>query len=75
VEASENRIGSAVDQILLFCFHYDPVEGKYGPAVMTFVRLGGVLTILGVAIFWWRLSRRGPAARRDDSPPVMEGAS
>src|SRR5206468_2420493 len=49
VEASANRIGSAADQVLLFCFHYDPVEGKYGPAVMAFVRLGGVLTILVVA--------------------------
>ena len=30
VEASANRIGSPVDQILLFCFHYDPAEGRYG---------------------------------------------
>jgi protein SCO1/2 len=48
VEASANRIGSPVDQALLFCFHYDPEEGKYGPAVMNFVRLGGVLTVLGL---------------------------
>jgi protein SCO1/2 len=48
VEASTNRIGSPVDQALLFCFHYDPEEGKYGPAVMNFVRLGGVLTVLGL---------------------------
>jgi protein SCO1/2 len=51
VEASENKIGSPVDQILLFCFHYDPTAGKYGPAVMTFVRIGGVLTMLGLAAF------------------------
>jgi protein SCO1/2 len=65
VEASENRIGSAADQILLFCFHYDPAEGRYGPAVMNLVRLGGVLTLLGVGTFltvMWRRERR--AARR-----------
>ncbi len=48
VEASANRIGSPVDQILLFCFHYDPAEGKYGPTVMNFLRLGGVLCVTGI---------------------------
>ena len=61
VEASENRIGSPVDQILLYCFHYDPMEGKYGPIIMNFVRLGGVLTVLGLGMFMgvlWRQERR-----------------
>jgi protein SCO1 len=61
VEASENRIGSATDQILLYCFHYDPVEGRYGPAVINFVRLGGVLTLVAVGAFFtvlWRRERR-----------------
>src|SRR4029077_14102868 len=48
VEASENKIGSAVEQILLFCFHYDPAEGRYGATVMNFVRAGGVLTVIGL---------------------------
>jgi protein SCO1/2 len=62
VEASEGRIGSTADQILLFCFHYDPAEGKYGPAIMNLVRLGGVLTLAGLALFLltlWRRDRRG----------------
>jgi protein SCO1/2 len=61
VEASANRIGSPVDQVLLFCFHYDPTEGKYGPAVMNFIRAGGVLTVLGLVTFitvLWRQERR-----------------
>ena len=60
VEASDNKIGSPVDQVLLFCFHYDPAEGKYGAAVMRIVRAGGVLTLLLVvtALVW--LFRRGP---------------
>jgi len=51
VEAAANKIGSPADQILLFCFHYDPAEGKYGPIIMNFVRLGGILTLLGLGTF------------------------
>jgi protein SCO1/2 len=61
VEASENRIGSKVDQVLLFCFHYEPAAGKYGPTVMNLVRLGGVLTMLAIGALvgvLWRLERR-----------------
>jgi protein SCO1 len=61
VEASANRIGSPVDQILLYCFHYDPAEGKYGAVVMNFVRLGGVLTVAAIGTFlfiMWRQERR-----------------
>lgn len=66
VEAAENKIGSPADQILLFCFHYDPAEGKYGPVIMNFVRLGGVLTILGLGAFLtilWRGERRKARAK------------
>jgi protein SCO1 len=62
VEASENRIGSPVDQVLLFCFHYDPVEGRYGPAVLNILRLLGGLTVLvlGIIMFVvWRREWRG----------------
>jgi protein SCO1/2 len=65
VEASENRIGSAADQVLLFCFHYDPLEGKYGLAVINFVRVGGVLTVLAICVFFfklWRNERRAMPA-------------
>jgi len=58
VEASQNRIGSPVDQVLLYCFHYDPTLGKYAASVMTFVRIGGVLTMLSIGAFVCSLSRR-----------------
>lgn len=61
VEASAGRIGSPVDRILLYCFHYDPTEGRYGPAVMNLVRGGGVLTLVGLGLFaggLWRQERR-----------------
>ncbi len=65
VEASEGKIGSPVDQILLYCFHYDPADGKYGPAIMNLVRAGGVLTLLCIGMMvggLWQLERRRGAA-------------
>ena len=51
VEASEGKIGSAVDQALLFCFHYDPSTGKYSAAVLNLIRLGGIITVLSFSLF------------------------
>ncbi|MFI5364143.1 MAG: SCO family protein [Candidatus Binatia bacterium] len=51
VEASHNQIGSPVDQLLLYCYHYDPATGKYGAVAMNMVRVGGVLTVLAVGGF------------------------
>jgi protein SCO1/2 len=66
IEASEGRIGTAVDEILLFCYHYDPESGKYGMAIMNFIRLGGVLTVVGLGAFIivsLRRERRAVVAR------------
>ena len=64
VEASANKIGTPVDQLLLYCYHYDPATGKYGAAVMNMVRLGGLLTIAGIIILLLVLRRRGAAQMR-----------
>lgn len=48
VEASEGKIGSPVDSLLLFCYHYDPATGRFAP-VMGVLRAAGVLTVFGVA--------------------------
>jgi protein SCO1/2 len=55
VEASKERIGTVVDQLLLFCFHYDPATGRYSRLALDAVRAGGVLTLaaLATAIAWW----------------------
>ncbi len=63
VEASANRIGSVVDQVLLFCFHYDPATGRYTPLVMNVVRAGGLMTVAGLAAFVL-LARRREAHRQ-----------
>lgn len=51
VEASQNKIGTPVDQILLFCFHYDPATGKYGAVVTNLVRFAGAAFTLVCGTF------------------------
>jgi protein SCO1/2 len=58
VEASQNRIGTMVDQALLLCYHYDPSEGRYGVAIINLIRLIGVLVIAGFGAFVFISLRR-----------------
>lgn len=58
VEASNFRIGNRVDQLLLYCFHYDPTTGKYGLIITRTIRLGGMLTVLALVGGIVALSRR-----------------
>lgn len=63
VEASANKVGSPVDMLLLYCFHYDPSSGKYGLAIMNVVRFGGVVTVIGIiflVIFLRQRKTSGP---------------
>src|SRR5271163_834998 len=46
VEASEGKLGSPVDQVLLFCYHYDPATGKYGLLISHVIKAAGALTVL-----------------------------
>ena len=45
VEASQNEIGTPVDALMLYCYHYDPATGQYGAIVMNIVRLAGGVTL------------------------------
>ena len=58
IEAAENKIGTPMDQLLLYCYHYDPTTGKYGAAVINLIRAGGVLTLLGIAGLFIFMRRR-----------------
>lgn len=58
VEASHNKIGNPVDQILLFCYHYDPATGKYGAIAMNMVRAGGATFVLVCGSFLLVMWRR-----------------
>lgn len=64
VEASNNKIGSPVDQILLYCFHYDPQTGKYGFAIMNTIRVLGFATFFGLALLIFFLKRREAGRQR-----------
>ena len=73
VEASHNRIGSAVDQILLYCYHYDPKLARYSAAIMSMVRFGGVAAVLILSTFlavMWRSDVRRPSPH---PTPLPEG--
>jgi protein SCO1 len=71
IEASQNKIGSLADEVLLYCYHYDPRTGKYGPVITNIFRLAGVLTIvvLGgfIAVMFRREGSRAKAALANDS--------
>lgn len=58
VEASAGRIGSPVDQLLLYCYHYDPATGKFA-WVINLYRWGGALTVAGILALLVFLRRRG----------------
>ncbi len=63
VEASQGRIGNAVDAVLLYCYHYNPETGKYGAMVANILRLAAAATILIMGIFLfilWRLELSVP---------------
>jgi protein SCO1/2 len=49
-----------VDQLLLYCYHYDPATGKYGAAVMKIMRIAGVLTVLAIVAMLFVLKGRNP---------------
>ena len=58
INASENKIGSLVDQLLLYCYHYDPATGKYSLAILRIVRIAGAATALGLGVLMFVLFRK-----------------
>ena len=63
VEASQNKIGTPVDALMLYCYHYDPSTGKYGVVIMNVIRIAGVVTLILMAIMFLVL-RKITARRR-----------
>ncbi len=58
VEASQNKIGTPIDQLLLLCFHYDPTLGKYSLLIMNVLRAAGLLTVLFIGLLLFILRRK-----------------
>jgi protein SCO1 len=51
IEAADEHLGTIIDNVLLFCYHYDPSTGKYGADILALVRAGAVATVLAFAVF------------------------
>jgi protein SCO1/2 len=58
VEASAGQIGTAVDALLLYCYHYDPLTGRYGLVIMRALRIAGAATVLALVAFIALMLRR-----------------
>jgi protein SCO1/2 len=70
VDASAGKIGSPIDHVLLFCYHYDPSSATYSASILRIIRLGGILTVLSLVGGIW-ISRRREIRAAHSSP---EGA-
>ena len=65
VQASNEKIGNMVDQVLLYCYHYDPATGRYGAVVARVLKLSGVATILALGLMIVVLVKIGPMHGKD----------
>src|SRR3984893_18271602 len=74
VDASAGKIGTPIDHLLLFCFHYDPETARYSATILKIIRLGGILTIFsivaGILIF-----RRRDVRGTKLHPPLRGGSA
>jgi protein SCO1/2 len=79
VEASEGRVGSLADALLLYCYHYDPVAGGYGLAIMRTIRAAGAVTVFALAAFiiiMVRRERKGGSQRtRPTHAPSLQSSA
>jgi protein SCO1 len=67
-DAGTEKTGSPVQQLLLLCFHYNPLHGKYGSLILTLLRLLGLLTVVSLL---WVITRAGRPGRLLAGPPVF----
>jgi protein SCO1/2 len=62
MESADSKVGSVADELMLYCFHYDPASGKYGFQILSVLRLTAIATVLGMGlmgfVFWRRNKSR-----------------
>ncbi len=73
-KASAREAGSPVQQLLLLCFHYNPMNGKYSGTIIVLLRILGAMTIAGCLWLILTLVRGGRAGRAASAPGVSGGA-
>jgi protein SCO1/2 len=65
MDSAQEKVGSPAEQLLLYCYHYDPASGKYGLSILRVMRLAGVATLLGMgamAFVFWRRNKNKVAS-------------
>jgi len=67
IEASQGKIGTPVDSIVLYCYQYDPSTGRYSAALMRMIRVAAALTVLGLGAFVFVMLRREKQVRELES--------
>jgi protein SCO1/2 len=70
VEASDNKVGTPVEQIMLYCFHYDPSTGKYSLAITNLLKVAATITLLALGGFIWVNVRRERMQQRKTTAPA-----
>jgi protein SCO1 len=73
VEASDHKVGTPADRLLLYCYHYDPATGKYGLVLMNVLRLGGLLTVATIGGLILIMRRREKRVQADQGRPSTPG--
>jgi protein SCO1/2 len=74
VDASAGKIGTPVDHLLLFCYQYDPTKARYSATILTVIRMGGVVTLLCMALGFVIFRRREHYAGRSRNSGPMSPA-
>lgn len=64
VQASQGKIGNVADQVLLYCYHYDPRIGKYGAVISNILKMAGVATMLILGTFMFIMFRADKGGRK-----------
>lgn len=76
LEASEGKIGTTMDRVLLYCFQYDETRGRYAPAAVKIMKAGGVLTLVCLAallgIYWVREARKARSKQVDEGQTLPQ---
>ena len=61
MESGQNKIGNPAEQLMLYCYHYDPSTGRYGLSILKVIRIAGIVTLLGMSLMFFIFWRRGKA--------------
>ena len=75
VDASAGKIGTPIDHLLLFCFHYDPETARYSATILKIIRLGGILTIFSIVAGILIFRRRDVHAASNSSHPASQAGA